>query len=238
MSSASPHIVCYAPPQNSPVVGPLPYDTASHVTFGCFNNHVKINDEVLSVWAGILTAVPNSKLILKCADMSQTGLREQVARTMSRFGIMEDQLDLRSSSPPGELLETYNEVDIALDTFPYSGGLTTLEALWMGVPVITKTGGTFAGRHSTSHLSAVGLTDWIADDEETYIKIATDMACDRDALKSLRASLRNKLLSSPICNHIEFTRTLERAFTMMRDDLATHGTNTTGHRMVDVSASD
>jgi hypothetical protein len=79
---------------------------------------------------------------------------------------------------------------------------------------------------------------WIADDEETYIKIATDMACDRDALKSLRASLRNKLLSSPICNHIEFTRTLERAFKMMRDDLATHGTNTTGHRMVDVSASD
>lgn len=230
--------VCYAPPQNSPAVGPLPCDAAPYVTFGCFNNHVKINDGVLSLWAKILTAIPNSKIIIKCADLDHTGLREQISGTMSRFGITEGRLDLRSSSPPEELLETYNEVDIALDTFPYSGGLTTLEALWMGVPVITKTGETFAGRHSTSHLSAVGLNDWIADNENEYVKIASDMAGDRGTLRSLRASLRNKLLSSPICNHIEFTRTLERTFMMMQEDLATHGANTTGPRMVDISTSD
>lgn len=230
--------VCYTPPNNSPDVAPLPCDTAGYVTFGCFNNHVKINDNVLSLWAKVLTVVPNSKLILKCADLDHEALREQVAGTLSRFGVTENQLDLRSSSPPEDLLETYKEIDIALDTFPYSGGLTTLEALWMGVPVVTKTGETFAGRHSTSHLSTVGLSDWIASSEDQYVKIASDMANDRRALRTLRTSLRNKLVSSPVCNHLEFTRTLERAFKMMRESLATHGENTTAPRMVDISTSD
>ena len=154
---------------------------------------------------------------------------------MSGFGVSETQLDLRPASPHLDLLSTYGEVDIALDPWPYSGGLTTLEALWMGVPVVTKTGGTFAGRHSTSHLRNVGLDDWVVETESDYIRLAIDKANDKDSLRKTRASLRDRMQASPICDHAGFTRSLERAYAMMRDDALASDDGTPRPSIVDIN---
>ncbi|MBT6088069.1 MAG: tetratricopeptide repeat protein, partial [Rhodospirillaceae bacterium] len=228
--------LCYAPPETAPDIASLPSLENNHFTFGCFNNFAKINDSVLSTWAEILSAVNDSRLILKTADLDQPDLCSYVVETMVKLGIDESRLDLRTASPQIELLATYNEVDIALDPFPYSGGLTTLEALWMGVPVITKTGQTFAGRHSTAHLSAVGLDDWIAESDSSYVRIATEKAIDRAALPNLRSTLRARMAASPLCNHLSFTRSLERAFQMMWADATTSGSGRDGARIVDISS--
>ena len=106
----------------------------------------------------------------------------------------------------------------------------------MGVPVITKTGQTFAGRHSTAHLSAVGLDDWIAESDSSYVRIATEKAIDRAALPNLRSTLRARMAASPLCNHLSFTRSLERAFQMMWADATTSGSGRDGARIVDISS--
>lgn len=226
--------ICYTPPDETPDVGALPSDINGYVTFGCFNNHVKINHSILSAWADILAALPTSKLILKCSDLDQADLRSNIVRAMSGFGVAETQLDLRPASPHLDLLSTYSEIDIALDPWPYSGGLTTLESLWMGVPVVTKTGGTFAGRHSTSHLRNVGLDDWIVETESDYIRLAIDKASDKHSLRTTRASLRNRMKASPICDHAGFTQSLERAYAMMRDDALASDDGTPRPRILDI----
>lgn len=224
--------VCYTPPETLPDVAPLPADTGDHVTFGCFNNFAKVNDAVLAVWAKILSALPNSTLFLKSVSLDQPDIQDHVISMMADLGIEKQRLILEGAAPHFELLDAYNKVDIALDPFPYSGGLTTLEALLMGVPVVTKTGATFAGRHSTSHLNAVGLTDWIALDEDSYVQLAVSKAQDQDALRSLRLTLRPRFLASSICNAEEFTPTLERAF----KDMWKHTTHSeTTPRIVDIA---
>lgn len=207
--------ICYTPPETAPDVERPPCLENGYVTFGCFNNFAKINDSVLSIWSEILNATDNSRLILKTADLDQPDLRDHVMASMAKLGIEKSRIELRTASPHAELLATYNDIDIALDPFPYSGGLTTLEALWMGVPVVTKTGQTFAGRHSTAHLSAVGLDDWIADSNSSYVKITTEKTADLIALNDIRQSLRKRMQESPICDHSNFTRSLERAYRMM-----------------------
>lgn len=207
--------VCYTPPSALPEVTAVPSDTAEHITFGCFNNLAKINASVLEVWTNLLESVTDSVLFLKTAGLEQADIAEHVVTQMAGFGIPKARLRLEGASPHRELLEAYSRVDIALDPFPYSGGLTTLEALLMGVPVVTKTGKTFAGRHSTSHLSAVGLTDWIATNDDDYLQIAASHAQDRTALRALRSSLRPRLLASPLCDQAGFTQTLEQAFQEM-----------------------
>ena len=229
--------VCFAPPAGAPPVADLPCDTAKGVTFGCFNNLVKVNEEVLALWAKILEAVPDSRLILKCADLDQPDLRTWVRSTLSSHGVGESRIDLREKSPHVELLKTYGEVDVALDPFPYSGGLTTLEAMWMGVPVLTKTGHTFAGRHSTSHLSAAGLTDWIVKDDDAYVAAAKAKAGDRDSLRTLRQSLRERVTASPLCDAKSFTHSLERAYGEMWNHACGSGKNGTAPRIIDITSN-
>lgn len=207
--------VCYTPPDDIPDIDALPADARGHVTFGCFNNLAKVNDSVLRLWTEILNSVPHSVLFLKSADLAQHDIRDRITTLMTRLGVEDNRLRLEDASPHVELLNAYNHVDIALDPFPYSGGLTTIESLLMGVPVVTKTGDTFAGRHSTSHLSSVGLKDWISQDDDGYVHLAVSKAKDLDALGSLRHSLRQRLLASPLCDHEQFTRALEQAFIEM-----------------------
>ncbi|WP_316976195.1 tetratricopeptide repeat protein [Shumkonia mesophila] len=201
--------ICYAPPDDAPDVAPPPSKANGFVTFGCFNNPAKINDPLLDAWAEILGRLPGSRLFLKYQEMDDPITRQRVIERLEEHRIESARLTFEARSPHTELLAAYGRVDVALDTFPYAGGLTTCEALWMGVPVVTVTGATFAGRHSTSHLSNVGLTETIAADVPGYVATAVSLANDLDRLADLRATLRERMAASPLCDGPRFARDFE-----------------------------
>ena len=196
--------VSYEPPDYAPEVGPLPFEHSGFITFGSFNNPAKINDDVLAAWAEILKAVPNSRLLLKYRNMDAEGNRNRILEQFGAHGVEESRLTLEGKSPHPALLGRYNDVDIALDTFPYTGGLTTCEALWMGVPAITKPGETFASRHSLSHLTNVGVPELVADDLPDYVSKAVELANDVPRLTGLRSGLRERMAASPLCDGEKF----------------------------------
>lgn len=198
--------ICYDPPAYLPPVKALPCEIKGFVTFGCFNNAAKINDDLLEQWAILLNEVPDSQLYLKSFNFKDESLCERVYITLENHGIKRDRIILEGASPHKELLESYNHVDIALDPWPYSGGLTTCEAMVMGVPVITLPGPTFAGRHSASHLVHAGMPELVAKDWEDYRKIAKELANDSENLALIRCHLREILLSSPVCDGKRFAR--------------------------------
>jgi protein O-GlcNAc transferase len=200
--------VCYSPPVYAPDIRPLPMLARGHVTFGCFNNLAKITAGVIATWAAILHRLPTSRLVLKCHQLDDDPIRARLAEAFAAHAIAPDRIELRGSSPHRRLLDQYNDIDIVLDPFPYSGGLTTCEALWMGVPVITMLGESFASRHSTSHLSNAGLPDWIAADLPAYQALALHWANAPEALAALRTGMRARLMASPLCDAPRFGRSL------------------------------
>ncbi|HEV7372875.1 MAG TPA: hypothetical protein VGO20_27540, partial [Arenibaculum sp.] len=125
---------------------------------------------------------------------------------------------LAEGAPHPALLAAYGEVDVALDPFPYSGGLTTLEAFWMGVPVVTLPERRFVSRHTLAHASVLGHPEWAARDADDYVRIAARLASDPDALAAVRAGLRSGMAASPLCDGPRFTRNLEAAFRAMWRD--------------------
>ena len=137
------------------------------------------------------------------------------AGAVSAEGVASARLDLEGYSAHPEYLTRYNDIDIALDPFPFSGGATTIEALWMGVPVVTLPGERFASRHTLSHLSNVGLSELVADSPDAYVRIATDLAQDLPRLAALRAGMRDRLSASPLLQAQRFTRGLEQAYRAM-----------------------
>ena len=124
-----------------------------------FNNPAKLNDDVFRAWARIVRAVPGSRVVLRWQSLMDAGVAADLRMRMAACGLPPEQIDLGGCRKHAELLAAYGEIDVALDPFPYNGGLTTLEALWMGVPVVSLLGETFAGRHSASHLTAAGMAD-------------------------------------------------------------------------------
>jgi protein O-GlcNAc transferase len=206
--------VCYDPPSNAPPVGPLPAlsggfrgakgDYPGHVTFGSFNYPAKITPDVVRVWSKVLRRTPGSRLVLRYRGFDDGTTHRRYGDLFAAQGIAPDRLDIAGAVPCTELLAIYNQIDIALDTFPYSGGLTTLEALWMGVPVVTCPGETFASRHSLSHLSNVGLRETIAGDFQQYAETAAGLAHDLPRLAALRTQLRPQMAASPLCNGPRF----------------------------------
>ncbi|MDA1090171.1 MAG: tetratricopeptide repeat protein [Proteobacteria bacterium] len=191
---------CYEPPSFAPDVGPLPLQHNDFVTFASFSNPAKINAKVLEIWTKILTAVPGSRLVIKYKGVDLSPNRERFVAALKAAGLDEDRLNLEGAATHADMMARYNDIDIGLDTFPYNGGLTTCEALWMGVPVITLVGDTFAGRHSLSHLSTVGLSELVATDEDRYRNLAVDLAGDPKRLAGLRAGLRKHMAASPLCD--------------------------------------
>jgi predicted O-linked N-acetylglucosamine transferase (SPINDLY family) len=200
--------VCYEPPDEAPAVSPLPALSRGHVTYGSFNNPAKINRSVVQVWAEILRRAPQSRLILKFMGLNDPAVTRRLSAEFIAERVDAGRLDIRGPSPHAELLEQYQDIDIALDPFPYAGGLTTCEALWMGVPVITCPGETFASRHGLSHLSNVGLTETIARDVDDYVAIALRLADDLPRLAELRSQLRSQTAASPLCDGPRFAANL------------------------------
>ena len=203
--------VCYSPPPYAPDVAPLPALANGHATFGCFNNLAKVTTRVIAAWAAVLHRVPQSRLVLKTHQLADAPTGERLHACFAAHGIDPARIALRGASRHRAFMAEYNDIDIVLDPFPYSGGLTTCEALWMGVPTVTLPGESFAARHSLSHLSNAGLTDWVAGDLPSYIAMAAARAADRDALAALRAGLRARVKASPLCDSARFGRNLGAA---------------------------
>ncbi len=202
---------CFTPPDVAIEVGPLPAIGSGHITFGCFNKLAKMNDGVVRVWSQVLHALPAAKLMLKAKELGDAGQRAAVLQRYARHGITPGRLILEGVSPRAEYLAAYGQVDIALDPFPYPGGTTTVEGLWMGVPALTLKGDRFIGHQGETILHNAGLDDWIARDEDDYVAKAVAFAGDFAALAELRGRLREQLLASPVCDAPRFARHFETA---------------------------
>ncbi|MDA1164620.1 MAG: tetratricopeptide repeat protein, partial [Planctomycetota bacterium] len=204
--------VCFDPPADAPDVGALPAASQGHVTFGCFNNLGKINNGVIGLWAEILRRLPDSRLMLKGTGFDDDAVAARLRESFEQeHGIDAHRLELLGKSSYAEYLDTYNRIDIAVDPFPFGGGTTTCESLWMGVPVITCPGETFAGRLSFSHLSVVGLTETVAESFPHYVELAVQLANDLPRLQSIRATLRQRMAQSPLCDGERFATNFIRS---------------------------
>jgi FkbM family methyltransferase len=207
--------ISYRPPFYLPESGSLPAEKNGHITFGCFNNPSKVNSKILDQWIKILKRVPDSRLFLKSKQYDTEALRERILSQVAEAGVSKDRIIFKGETNHKDHLSCYNDVDIALDPWPYSGGVTTCEALWMGVPVITKPGPTFAGRHSATHLNNAGFPGWVVDTWEEYIDLTEELAGDIQNLKGLRSSMREQVADSPLCDHKRFAAHLSVALREM-----------------------
>jgi protein O-GlcNAc transferase len=204
--------LCFAPPKVDLPVVPLPAINSGQVTFGCFNQFSKVTDQVVAVWSKILSAVPGSRLVLKMAALSDDKVVDSARARFAVQGISGDRLILEGGAPYEEYLARYHDIDIALDPFPYPGGATTIESLWMAVPVLTKRGGLLPlSRQGASLMHNAGLSDWIAEDDGDYIAKAIAFAGDIDRLGHLRSRLRQQVVASPLFDGQRFAGDFEIA---------------------------
>jgi predicted O-linked N-acetylglucosamine transferase (SPINDLY family) len=208
--------VCYQQLFDTPPVALSPFNSNGYITFGSFNNLSKINDTVLKTWADILKQVPDSRLQIKNPSLTDTTVREHFLSIFINSGIEQDRIILKGlSSTTMEHLTEYNNIDIALDTFPYNGTTTTCEALWMGVPVLTVAGNTHANCVGKSLLTASGLSMWVTDTIYEYIKSAVTFANKPELLDQQRMTMRDKMLSSVLCDGKSFAEKMEKAYRYM-----------------------
>ena len=203
---------CYAPPPDAPAVAAPPALRRGYVTFGSFNRQDKLHPALFAAWARILAAVPGARLLLKNRALQVAGVRAAVATAFERAGVAPDRLELRGPSPHAALLAEYGDVDVALDTFPYNGGLTTCECLWMGVPIVALERERMIGRQTAALLRLLGLDDWVATDVDGYVALAVSRAADVAAMAELRADLRRRMSGSPLCDAPRFVADLEAAY--------------------------
>ena len=203
---------CYAQTHPTPEVSSLPAQHNGQITLGCLNNFCKVSPNALSTWAALLARVPNSRLVIHAAPGKH---RQRVTSFFAQHGIAPDRIAFTGKMNWGEYCHQYQQIDIALDPFPYGGGGTTCDALWMGVPVITLAGQTAVGRGGVSILSTIGLPELIARTPEQYIELAANLASDLPRLSALRATLRPRMAGSPLMNSRQFARDIESAYRQM-----------------------
>jgi predicted O-linked N-acetylglucosamine transferase (SPINDLY family) len=205
--------LCFTPPALDVVVEPPPALRNGYVTFGNYNNLAKMNDASIACWARILQTVPSSRLVLKAKQLDGSDVHARVLERFATFGIAAERLSLLGHSASfAEHMQSYGLMDIALDPFPYNGTTTTMDCLWMGVPVLTLTGDRYIDRVGTSILQILDLQEWVASSQDDYVARAARLAADVQALATLRAGLRERFVASPLCDAPRFAANLERAF--------------------------
>ena len=203
---------CYDPLYEAPACGPLPALTSAVVTFGSLNNPCKHNESVVRLWARVLHRVVRSRLLLLCVEGFA---RDRMRALFSRQGIPADRITFVAPQPRGEYLRTYQQIDLGLDPFPYNGITTTCDALWMGVPVLTRPGTTPSSRAGLSLLATAGLNDFAAESDDAFVELAFEKSRDLESLARLRAGLRAQVQASPLMDGPRFARNVESAFRSM-----------------------
>ena len=199
---------CYRPAANSPAVGPLPASANGYITFGSLNSLTKLNVTVIREWAKLLRTV-NSRLMLHVPGGTKN---PSILKRLADNGIPLDRLDAMEHRPREQYLDAYNRIDIALDPFPYCGGTTSLDAAWMGVPVVTLSGTTPISRAGVTISTHLELSELIAKSPQEYVEIAVALAGDLDRLAALRSTLRQRMQQSPLMDERGYVRHLEDAY--------------------------
>lgn len=206
--------LCFTPPPMAwPIaVGGLPALRKGHVTFGSYQQPNKISDATLTLWSQVLAELPTTRLRLHGLRLDHAAIVTDIKRRLKAANIDLTRVDLLGKARYEPYLESYAEVDVVLDTYPYPGGTTTAEALWMGVPTLTLTGNTLLARQGEGILRCVGLADWVATSAQDYVKMAVEKVSDLSGLAILRANLRAQAFASPLFDSVRFARNLENAF--------------------------
>ncbi len=204
----------YQKKNDFPEISPLPAKTNGHITFGVFNKPEKANEEVVSLWADVVKAVPGSKLFLKYFDVYQEAeVQERWVKLFAKYGITKDRLIFHNVRlPRSHHLDVMAQADICLDTFPFNGATTTYDSITMGLPVVCLTGRHFVDRVAASLVTHLGRPEFAAGSREEYVRIARDLASNLDGLAEIRSSLRQELLASPICDEKAYAKSVEDAY--------------------------
>ena len=210
-----PCFLCFWTPEPLPDPGPLPALGAGHVTFGSFNRPEKLSDPVLRLWAGVLRAQPTARLVLKSSGFRNVEHHQRIRSVFQREGIASRRLTILGDSDRDAHMQAYRTVDVALDPFPHGGGMTTLDAIAMGIPVVTCPGPTISSRLAAACVTAVGLPDWVASSHDDYAALAARMTADLDGLARLRPSLRDRLMRSPVGDAGSYAQAVEAAYRSM-----------------------
>jgi len=206
-----PALITIEPPPDVPP-SPLPMLGNGHVTFGVFNRADKISDQALAVWSRLLQAVPGSIIVVKHGSLNEALVRDTLIARFVASGIAEDRLRCMGSSPRSEHLKLFSTIDMMLDPFPQNGGISTWEPLQLGVPVVTKLGNGHASRCGGAIVTAAGLADWVAEDEEGYIAIAQRWASNPAELAALRARLPAQVANSAAGNCATYTKYMDEGY--------------------------
>lgn len=212
--------LCFTPPEFAPPVAPLPALVKGHITAASFQALPKINDEVLALWGRILESIPTMRLRLQNNSLSDPAVADRLRDRLRRSGIDPARVEMYGAASREAYLAAYAEVDLVFDTFPYPGGTTTCEALWMGVPTVTLAGETLLARQGASLMTAAGLPEWIASDPESYVAKAIAAAGDLSALAEFRIGVRSQVCSSPLFDAARFAKHFEAALWNMWRDAA------------------
>lgn len=207
-----PAAFAFEPSLESPEIGPSPARKNGFVTFGSFNRYSKITDDVLALWARVLHRVPDSKMLMGNMDAE---ISPKILERFAKLGIPAERIEIRSNAPMKTYLALHNEVDIMLDTFPYTGGTTTCHSLWMGVPVLSMRGATRVSRQTAGVLVQVGLQDWVAESPDDLVEKAARWAADLPELAAHRAGMRARIRASSMLRPDFVARGMERAIRKM-----------------------
>lgn len=198
---------CWAPVDDYPLPPPRAKDAP--VVFGSFNNAMKLTPATLALWAQVLHAVPGAQLLLKAPSLRDPLVQSRLVEQLAGLGIGQERLQLRGPTGLADMMQEYGDIDIALDPLPYNGGTTTLQALWMGVPMVCLVGGNFAGRMGASFMRTLGQPDWAAPTPAGYVAAAVKLAAEISALRAGRAALRAQMAASPLCDIATYVRDFE-----------------------------